>query len=68
MLKTGFVGLSLFIISFTFLGAGTALAVQQISMGTATVGGFFYNVGAPVAQCINKALPDLSRRRKYNWR
>jgi TRAP transporter TAXI family solute receptor len=60
MLKTGFVGLSLFIFSFTLLGAGTALAVQQLSMGTASVGGFFYNVGAPVAQCINKALPEVN--------
>lgn len=60
MLKTGFVGLSLFIFSFTLLGAGTALAVQQLSMGTAAVGGFFYNVGAPVAQCINKALPEVN--------
>ena len=34
--------------------------VKQLSMGTATVGGFFYNVGAPVAQCINKALPEYN--------
>ncbi len=34
--------------------------VKQLSMGTATVGGFFYNVGAPVAQCINKALPEVN--------
>ena len=55
-----FAGFSLFIFSITFLGAGTARAVEQISMGTATVGGFFYNVGAPVAQCINKALPEVN--------
>lgn len=60
MSKRGFVGLSLFIISFMFFGAGTVLAVEQLSMGTATVGGFFYNVGAPVAQCINKALPEVN--------
>ncbi|MDP2643325.1 MAG: TAXI family TRAP transporter solute-binding subunit [Desulfobacterales bacterium] len=34
--------------------------VTQLSMGTATVGGFFYNVGAPVAQCINKNLPEVN--------
>jgi hypothetical protein len=55
-----FVGFSLFIFSITLVGAGTALAVEQLSMGTATVGGFFYNVGAPVAQCINKNLPDVN--------
>ncbi|NIR13146.1 MAG: hypothetical protein GWN86_04025, partial [Desulfobacterales bacterium] len=60
MLKTGFVGLSLFIISFTVLGAGTALAVQQFSMGTSSVGGVFYRIGSPVAQCINKALPEVN--------
>ena len=60
MLKTGFVVLSLFIISFTFLGAGTALAVQQLSMGTSSVGGVFYRMGSPVAQCINKALPEVN--------
>ena len=59
-LKKIFIGLSLFILSLTFLGAGTAQAVEQISMGTATVGGFFYNVGAPVAQGINKALPEVN--------
>jgi len=54
------IGLSLFTLSLTFLGAGSAQAVEQLSMGTATVGGFFYNVGAPVAQCINKALPEVN--------
>jgi TRAP transporter TAXI family solute receptor len=34
--------------------------VKQLSMGTATVGGFFYNVGAPVAQCINENLPEVN--------
>jgi len=59
-LKMVLVGLSLFILSLTFLGAGSAQAVEQLSMGTATVGGFFYNVGAPVAQCISKALPEVN--------
>jgi len=45
----------------TNLPAGKAYAeVQQLSMGTSSVGGFFYNVGAPVAQCINKVLPEVN--------
>ena len=59
-LRMVLIGLSLFTLSLTFLGAGSAQAVEQLSMGTATVGGFFYNVGAPVAQCINKALPEVN--------
>lgn len=34
--------------------------IKQLSMGCATVGGIFYNVGSPVAQCVNKALPDVN--------
>jgi TRAP transporter TAXI family solute receptor len=34
--------------------------VKQLSMGTATVGGIFYNIGMPVAQCVNKALPEVN--------
>lgn len=34
--------------------------VKQLSMGTATVGGIFYNIGSPVAQCVNKALPEVN--------
>lgn len=59
-LKMVLIGLSLFTLSLNFLGAGSAQAVEQLSMGTATVGGFFYNVGAPVAQCISKALPEVN--------
>ena len=33
---------------------------KQLSMGTATVGGIFYNVGSPLAQCVNKALPEVN--------
>lgn len=57
-MKIGFVGLSLFLLTFTFLG--TAGAVEQLSMGTATVGGIFYNLGAPITQCVNKALPEVN--------
>ena len=52
------IGLS--ILALSLCGTGTALAVEQLSMGTSSVGGFFYNVGAPVAQCINKALPEVN--------
>ena len=45
---------------FIFLNIGTALAVQQLSMGTATVGGFFSRVGAPIAECINRNFPDVN--------
>jgi len=55
-----FVGFSLFIFSITFLGAGAALAVEQVSMGTSTVGGLFPNLGFPIAQCINQALPEVN--------
>lgn len=34
--------------------------VIQLSMGTATVGGIFYNLGAPITQCVNKALPEVN--------
>ena len=54
------VGLSLFILSLGFYGAGTAQAVEQLSMGTATVGGIFGNLGAPISQCVNKALPEVN--------
>ena len=52
--------MSIFALSIVLLGAGSALAVEQLSMGTSSVGGFFYNIGAPVAQCINKALPEVN--------
>ncbi len=29
-------------------------------MGTATVGGLFYNIGMAITQCVNKALPDVN--------
>jgi TRAP transporter TAXI family solute receptor len=41
----------------TILHSGNAYAeVKQLSMGTATVGGIFYNIGGPLAQCVNQAL------------
>ena len=59
-IRNCFIALSVFVCSIAFFGAGSALAVEQLSMGTSSVGGFFYNVGAPVAQCINKALPEVN--------
>jgi TRAP transporter TAXI family solute receptor len=55
-----FVSLSFLIL---FLAVHTPVAhpqVKQLSMGTATVGGIFYNVGMPLAQCVNKALPEVN--------
>jgi TRAP transporter TAXI family solute receptor len=45
----------------TILPSNNAYAeVKQLSMGTATVGGIFHNVGSPLAQCVNKALPEVN--------
>lgn len=59
------ISLILFIFSLASQGvilpSRTAHAeVKQLSMGTATVGGIFYNIGAPVATCVNKALPEVN--------
>lgn len=63
-LRIVLISTTLLVFSFSFQGGilpcRTAQAVEQLSMGTATVGGFFYNVGAPVAQCISKALPEVN--------
>ena len=64
-LRTIFIGFSLFVFSLSLhcaiLPGSTAHAeVRQLSMGTATVGGLFHNIGMPIAQCINKALPDVN--------
>jgi TRAP transporter TAXI family solute receptor len=60
-------GVSLFVMLFlvTFQAAVLPVSkahadVMQLSMGTATVGGIFYNIGAPVATCVNKALPEVN--------
>lgn len=51
----------LLLLQVTILPSDKAYAeVQQLSMGTSSVGGVFYNIGAPVAQCINKALPEVN--------
>jgi TRAP transporter TAXI family solute receptor len=43
----------------TWTGVASA-EVKQLSMGTATVGGAFYNMGSPLAQCVNRALPEVN--------
>jgi TRAP transporter TAXI family solute receptor len=63
--KITVISLILFIFSLASQGvilpSRTAHAeVKQLSMGTATVGGIFYNIGAPVATCINQALPEAN--------
>ena len=51
----------LLLLQVTILPSDKAYAeVQQLSMGTSSVGGVFYNIGAPVAQCINKVLPEVN--------
>jgi len=54
------ISFTLLMLTLSFQGSASAADVTQLSMGTATVGGFFYDVGAPVAQCINKALPEVN--------
>jgi uncharacterized protein len=54
------VGLSLFI-SVTFVQhAALCASVMQISMGTATVGGIFPEIGFPVATCVNAAWREVN--------
>jgi TRAP transporter TAXI family solute receptor len=60
-------GVSLFVMVFLVTFHAAVLPVSkahadilQLSMGTATVGGIFYNIGAPVATCVNKALPEVN--------
>jgi TRAP transporter TAXI family solute receptor len=48
--------LTLFLQGMVFAPPNAHAEVEQLSMGTATVGGIFYNVGSPLAQCVNQAL------------
>jgi len=64
-LKIVLISVTLLVFSLSFQGVilpcRTAHAeVIQLSMGTATVGGLFYNIGGPLAQCVNKALPEVN--------
>ena len=65
--KVKMVGVSLFVMVFLVTFRATVLPVtkahadvEQLAMGTSLVGGLFYNIGNPVAQCINKALPEVN--------
>lgn len=61
--RSVFIGLGALIclLSMAVLCPEKALAeTTHLSMGTATVGGIFYNIGSPLAQCVNKALPDVN--------
>jgi TRAP transporter TAXI family solute receptor len=51
---------ALFLQSTILLSNNAYAEVKQLSMGTATVGGIFHNVGSPLAQCVNKALPEVN--------
>ena len=64
-LRIVFVGLALFFFNLSFQtvilpGSAAHAEVKQLSMGTATVGGIFYNLGAPITQCVNRALPEVN--------
>jgi TRAP transporter TAXI family solute receptor len=59
-LKLLLISFTLLMLTLSFQGSASTAEVTQLSMGTAAVGGFFYDVGAPVAQCINKALPEVN--------
>jgi len=57
--------LTLFLLTFSFQtallpGSSAHAEVKQLSMGTATVGGIFGNLGAPITQCVNRALPEVN--------
>jgi TRAP transporter TAXI family solute receptor len=63
MRKKGTLSLMISLMFFVILLSSHHFAraeVLQLSMGTATVGGIFYNIGMPVAQCVNKALPEVN--------
>jgi TRAP transporter TAXI family solute receptor len=52
--------LPFFVLFLTFNPPAAHTEVLQLSMGTSTVGGIFNNIGSPVAQCVNKALPEIN--------
>ncbi|RJR38533.1 MAG: TAXI family TRAP transporter solute-binding subunit [Desulfobacteraceae bacterium] len=55
------VSIIFFCIPLLILSPETACGqVKQMSMGTATVGGILNNIGSALAQCVNKALPEVN--------
>ena len=64
-LRMLFVGLALCFFTLSLQsailpGSSAHAEVLQLSMGTATVGGIFYNLGAPITQCVNRAVPEVN--------
>jgi len=51
---------ALLLMALTVPAPDASAEVKQLSMGTATVGGIFYNLGAPITQCVNKAMPEVN--------
>ena len=62
--KIIFVSIGMLVFTFALQGvmlpSQNALAVEQLSLGTSSVGGLFYNIGNPLAQCINQNLPEVN--------
>ncbi len=52
--------LPFFVLFLSFNPHTAHTEVLQLSMGTSTVGGIFNNIGSPVAQCVNRALPEVN--------
>jgi uncharacterized protein len=48
------------IVGCLFPMGNASAEVKQLHMGTSTVGGIFYNIGSPLAQCVNKAWPEVN--------
>jgi hypothetical protein len=55
-----FVGLVVFVFSLLPGGSARSANVTQISMGTATVGGIFHEIGLPLATCVNTAWREVN--------
>ena len=59
-LRVLFMSLPFFVLSLMVHPPVVHPEVLQLSMGTSTVGGIFNNIGSPVAQCVNRALPSVN--------
>lgn len=60
LIGLGFMVCSLFLQATILPPDNSYAEVKQLSMATSAVGGIFYNVGAPIAQCINQNLPEVN--------
>ncbi|MCX8023069.1 MAG: TAXI family TRAP transporter solute-binding subunit [Syntrophorhabdaceae bacterium] len=54
-----FIGVSICLLIFSLAVRETGAAPQEIHMGTSTVGGIYYSIGVPIAQVVNKYLPEV---------